>query len=78
MNPRVKDVVANKDFTITVTFTSGEIGIFDVKPYLGMGIFKELNEWNLFKTAKPFMGTVQWIHEQDLCPDTIYLESKVI
>ena len=78
MNPRVKQVVPNKDFTITITFTNGEIGIFDVKPYLDKGIFKELKDWNLFSTAKPFMGTVQWIHEQDLCPDTIYVESKKI
>ena len=76
MSPRVIDVVPNKDFTLTVTFTDGEVGIFDVKPYLNIGIFKELINWNLFSTAKPFMGTVQWIHEQDLCPDTIYLESK--
>ena len=78
MNPRVADVVANKDFTITVTFTSGEIGIFDVRPYLDMGIFRELKDWCLFRTAKPFMGTVQWVNEQDLCPDTIYLESKIL
>lgn len=78
MNPRVKQVVPNKDFTITITFTNGEIGIFDVKPYLDKGIFKELKDWNLFSTAKPFMGTVQWIHEQDLCPDTIYIESEKI
>lgn len=78
MNPRVKQVVPNKDFTITITFTNGEIGIFDVKPYLDKGIFKELKDWNLFSTVKPFMGTVQWIHEQDLCPDTIYVESEKI
>jgi hypothetical protein len=78
MNPRVKQVVPNKDFTITIAFTNDEIGIFDVKPYLEIGIFKELKDWNLFSTAKPFMGTVQWIHEQDLCPDTIYIESQKI
>lgn len=76
MNPRVKNVVPNKDYTLTVTFTNGEIGIFDVNPYLNIGIFKELKDWSLFNTAKPFMGTVQWLHEQDLCPDTIYLESR--
>jgi hypothetical protein len=78
MNPRVKHVIPNKDFTITVTFVNDEIGIFDVNPYLEMGIFKELKDWNLFSTVKPFMGTVQWLHEQDLCPDTIYVESKKI
>ena len=78
MNPRVKNVNPNKDFTLTITFTNGEMCIFDVKPYLDKGIFKELNDWSLFCTVKPLMGTVQWIHEQDLCPDTIYLESKKI
>jgi len=78
MNPRVKNVIPNKDFTLTVTFTNREIRIFDVNPYLNIGIFKELKEWSLFSTVKPFMGTVQWIHEQDLCPDTIYLESRKI
>ncbi len=75
MNPRVKDVFPNKDFTLTITFTNGEIGMLDMKPYLEIGIFKELKNWNLFSTVKPFMGTVQWIHDQDLCPDTVYLES---
>ncbi|MFZ3130388.1 MAG: DUF2442 domain-containing protein [Desulfosporosinus sp.] len=78
MNPRVKNVVPNKDFTLTITFINGEIGIFDVNPYLNIGIFQELKDWSLFSTAKPFMGTVQWLHEQDLCPDTIFLESKKI
>ena len=78
MNPRVKNVVPNKDFTLTITFTNGELGIFDVNPYLNIGIFQELKDWSLFITAKPFMGTVQWVHEQDLCPDTVYLESKKI
>lgn len=78
MNPRVKDVVPNEDFTLTITFTNGEVGCFDMKPYLELGIFRELKDWNLFSTAKPFMGTVQWKHEQDLCPDTLYIDSKKI
>jgi len=75
MNPRVKYVTANSDYTLSLTFTNGEIGKFDVKPYLGIGIFRELNDYNLFKSVKPFLGSVQWIHEQDLCPDTLYLDS---
>lgn len=78
MNPRVKGVVPNKDYTLTITFTNGESGIFDMNPYLNIGIFKELKDWSLFSTAKPLMGTVQWLHEQDLCPDTLYLESRKI
>ena len=39
------------------------------------GIFQELNDIHLFKTAKVIDGSVQWIHEQDLCPDTLYSKS---
>ncbi len=42
MNPRIKDVKPNPDYTLTLTFTS----------------------------------TIQWKNGQDLCPDTLYLESK--
>jgi len=75
MNPRVKEVLANRDYSLCLVFTNGEERIFDMKPYLTTGIFQELKDWNLFRTVKPFLGSVQWIHEQDLCPDTLYLES---
>lgn len=76
MNPRVKDVTPNSDYTITLTFDNGEIKIFDMKPYLTKGIFRELNDINIFKTVKPFLGSIQWKNGQDLCPDTLYLDSK--
>lgn len=75
MNPRIKKVKANDDFTLLLEFTNNEIKLFNAKPYLEKGIFRELNDINLFKTARVFDGTVQWIHEQDLCPDTLYLKS---
>jgi hypothetical protein len=31
MNPRVKHVKPNPDYTITLTFDNGEIKVFDVK-----------------------------------------------
>ncbi len=75
MKPRVVDVVANDDYTLNITFTNGEKRVFDAKSYLTGGIFEELNDTRLFKTVKPWAGTIQWIHEQDLCPDSLYLES---
>jgi hypothetical protein len=76
MNPRVKEVNPNPDFTLTLLFTNGEQGIFDVKPYLETGIFKELKNPALFKEVKPFLGSIQWKNGQDLCPDTLYLDSE--
>ncbi|MCU0469637.1 MAG: DUF2442 domain-containing protein [Arcicella sp.] len=78
MNPRVKSVQPNKDFTLYLTFDNDERKVFDVKPYLEFGIFKELKDLSLFYSVKPVLGTIQWQNEQDFCPDTLYLESKNI
>jgi hypothetical protein len=75
MNPRVKHVKPNPDYTITLTFTNEEVKVFDMKPYLEIGIFKELKDRSLFNSVKPFLGSIQWTNGQDLCPDTLYLES---
>ncbi|MFH1561906.1 MAG: DUF2442 domain-containing protein [Nitrospirota bacterium] len=76
MNPRVKFVKPNPDYTLALTFTNDEVKILDVKPYLDKGIFKELKNISLFNSVKPFLGSIQWKNGQDLCPDTLYLESK--
>ena len=76
MNPRVKKVTPNSNYTICLIFHNGEEGIFDVKPYLDKGIFKELTDLHLFNSVKPFMGTIQWKNDQDFCPDTLYIKSK--
>ncbi len=76
MNPRVKKVKPNRDYTLILTFANGETKIFDMKPYLEIGIFRELKDLSLFNSVKPFLGSIQWRNGQDLCPDTLYLESK--
>ena len=76
MNPRIKDVKPNPDHTLTLTFTNDEVKIFDVKPYLDKGIFRELKDLNQFNSVRPVLGSVQWRNGQDFCPDTLYLESQ--
>ncbi|MDR0791859.1 MAG: DUF2442 domain-containing protein [Chitinophagaceae bacterium] len=78
MNPRVKNVLPERDYTLHLWFTNGEEGILDMKPYLGKGIFKELKNESMFNSVKPFIGTIQWANEADLCPDTIYIDSVKI
>jgi hypothetical protein len=75
MNPRVKEVKPNPDYTLTLIFTNDEVKIFDVKPYMDKGIFKELKDLSVFNSVKPFLGSIQWKNGQDFCPDTLYLES---
>jgi len=75
MKPRVQQVKPNPDYTITITFTNGEVKIFDVKPYLNKGIFQALKDRQIFNSVKPVLGSVQWIDGQDFCPDMLYLDS---
>jgi hypothetical protein len=75
MHPRVKTVKPSVDYTLILTFTNDEVKVFDVKPYLDKGIFKELRDLSVFNSVKPFLGSIQWRNGQDFCPDTLYLES---
>lgn len=76
MNPRIKAVKANPDYTLTLTFTNGEVKVFDVKPYLDKRIFRELRDRNEFNSVKPFLGSIQWRNGQHFCPDMLYLDGK--
>ncbi len=66
---------ADDDFTLVLKFDDGTLKRFDAKPYLEIGIFKELKDHNYFKDFRIAFGTVQWKNEQDFSPDTLYLES---
>jgi hypothetical protein len=76
MNPRVKKVYPNQDYTLKLIFDNNEEKIFDVKPYLDKGIFTELKDLRFFNSVKPFLGSIQWKNGQDFCPDTLYLQSR--
>jgi len=54
---------------------NNEHGIYDCSGLLEFGVFKELRDKHYFKRAKVTQGTVVWPHEQDICPDTLYLDS---
>jgi hypothetical protein len=69
---------ANDDFTLDLKFDDESVRRFDVKPYLEYGIFTELKDRTYFKNIKVAFGTVQWPNEQDISPETLYLESTII
>jgi predicted aspartyl protease len=75
MNPRVKEVAPEGDYRLRITFTNGETGVYDCRPLLDFGVFRELRDLGYFRLVRAANGTVAWPHEQDLCPDTVYLDS---
>jgi hypothetical protein len=74
----VTDVAPLSNYMLRLKFKNGEEKIFDMKPYLETGIFKELKDENIFKTAKVSFDTVEWANEADIDPETLYHESIVI
>jgi hypothetical protein len=76
MNPRVKQVSTRKDYKLCLTFTNGERRVYDCSKLLDFGVFKELRDVPYFNQASVVNGTVVWPHEQDICPDTLYLDSE--
>ena len=75
MNPRVKEVKPTDDYKLILTFKNGEKAIYDCSNLLNFGVFKELADINYFKLVSAKYGTAVWPNEQDICPDTLYLDS---
>ena len=76
MNPRVSKVNTTNDYKLNLVFDNGQVGVYDCSSLLNFGVFQELQDKHYFKQAKVLRGTVVWPHEQDICPDTLYLGSQ--
>ncbi len=75
---KVISAKANDDFTLELRFDDGKFKRFDAKPYLDFPVFRELKDLEKFKQIRIVFGTVQWKNEQDISPETLYLEGKEI
>jgi hypothetical protein len=76
LNPRVRAVKPQTDFRLRLTFSNGEVRIYDVTPVLEQGgVFEALKDESAFRSVHPWRGTVQWAGGQDICPDTLYEDS---
>jgi uncharacterized protein DUF2442 len=71
---KVIAVTANNDFSLDLEFNDGSVKRFDTKRYLDYEVFRELKDLDYFKRVRIAFGTVQWPHEQDISPETLYLE----
>lgn len=75
MNPRISEVAAIEGYRLRIRFDNGEQGLYDCSGLLNFGVFQELRDKRYFERAKAVDGTVVWPHGQDICPDTLYLDS---
>ena len=73
----VKVVKPLAKYEIYIELEDGRTGIFDMKPYLNFGIFKELKNLNYFNQVDILFGAVTWPNEQDIAPETLLAEMKM-
>ena len=76
VNPRVSKVTVLERKRLRLRFENGEQGIYDCSGLLDFGVFQELRDEAYIRQAKVLHGSVVWPHEQDICPDTLYVDSN--
>ena len=70
--PNVLRVVPQDDYSVIVTFDSGETKKFDVKPYIIGEWFGTLIDYSVFSTVHPSGNTIEWADGQDIAPHELY------
>ncbi|MCR1824342.1 DUF2442 domain-containing protein [Terrisporobacter muris] len=71
----VKDVKIMDNYRLILTFENNEKKLFDMTPYLELGVFQTLKDENLFKTVKVSFDTIEWANGADIDPETLYEDS---
>jgi hypothetical protein len=73
---KVIEVHPQPGFCLKIVFDNKETKLFDVTPYMELGIFKELKNIEYFNKVTIKFSSVSWPNEQDFSPDTLYLLGK--
>ena len=71
----VVDVKPLDDYKLELTFENKEIRIFDMKPYLDKGIYKELKDERKFKSVRVSFDSIEWCNQADIDPEFLYERS---
>ena len=85
-------VVANDDFTLTISFDNGEKRLYDMRPFLKKAtVFETFAEIENFRRVyvdkqhciawdiDPTVDSEKdWLNKVDLCPDGCYIDSQPI
>lgn len=76
--PKAISVKALPDYMLQVDFSNGERGLFDVKPYLQGEWFSELKRPEVFSAVQIAGLSVAWPDGQDIAPDCLYYNAKIM
>ena len=68
----VRQVQPDNDYTLIITFESGERKRFDMKPFLDIGVFRTLRDEKRFRSVRVSFNTVAWDGDIDFDPEALY------
>lgn len=72
MYPSVKTVIPRDNYLLEISFSNGESGVLDMKPYLDFGIFNRIKDYRCFVKVAVAFGTIEWESGADLDPEFVY------
>jgi hypothetical protein len=74
----VTSVEATEDHRLILCFDNNERRVFDAKPLLTTGRFRELAAVQAFKKVRIAFDTVEWENGLDLDPEYLYERSHIL
>ena len=74
----IKAVEAKCNHLLVLQFDNDERRVFDAKPLLSIGRFRELSDMELFKKVVISFDTIAWENGLDLDPEYLYEKSQAI
>ena len=74
LQPRLTKVEAIEPCSLRLCYETGEVKLFDVKPYISGEWFGELANRSYFKTVRLLPGGtgIEWSNGQDIAPHELY------
>jgi hypothetical protein len=64
-----------ENYILLLEFENTEKRVFDMKPYLNKGIFKELSDVKVFNSVRISFDSIEWSNHADIDPEFLYDKS---
>lgn len=73
--PNLIEVKPIEPLKLSLYYDNGEVRLIDMSKYMKSDYFRQLMNWDYFIKVKVKGEVVSWPHEQDIAPETLYLDS---
>jgi hypothetical protein len=74
LQPRITKLETLPDYCLKLTYETGEIKEFDLKPYIKGGYYGELADESYFQSVRIIRNGagIEWPNGQDMAPHELY------